>query len=187
MDIKNHFLVAMPNVGDEYFKDSVIFICEHNDDGAMGLIINQPLDTSLASMLSQLDIEHTMAITHPKSLEQPVLFGGPVAQDRGFVLHKAGQAFESSIALASNAAVTTSTDILSLLGTSAEPDHFLVTLGYAGWGAGQLEQEIMQNSWLLVDADLNIIFNTPIHERRKKVLKRLGIDPVHLSSFVGHA
>ncbi len=187
MNLKNHFLIAMPSMLDDRFKDSVIYMCEHSHDGAMGLIINHPVNISLANMLDQIEVERTAFLNYPIILDQPVLFGGPVAEDRGFVLHRHNQLYDSSIRLSDDITVTTSKDILSILGTHEAPDHFLVALGYSGWSSGQLEREIAQNSWLTIEAEPSIIFDTPIHQRREKALAQLGINPLHLSSHIGHA
>ncbi|MBV7297825.1 YqgE/AlgH family protein [Enterovibrio paralichthyis] len=188
MNLKNHFLVAMPGMVDDRFKHSVVYMCEHNEDGAMGLMINQPINISVEKMLEQIELDREqVVITHPVSLSQPVLFGGPVSEDRGFVLHKHKKLFGSSIQLSDDLTVTTSKDILSILGTNEEPEQFLVALGYAGWDAGQLEQELADNSWLTIEADPAVIFDTPINERWEKALKQIGIDAINLSSDIGHA
>ena len=187
MNIKNHFLVAMPSMVDDIFKYAVIYMCEHNDEGSMGLMINRPIDISVRNMLDQIDIERPLAITRPISLQQPVLSGGPVSEDRGFVLHKTNSLYGSSIQLDKNLTVTTSKDILGLLGTSSEPDQFLVALGYTGWGKGQLEQELADNSWLVIEADPKVIFDAPINLRWQKALEQAGINPLHLSHDIGHA
>lgn len=153
----------------------------------MGLVINQPINISVASMLDQIEIERDLTVVNPISLDQPVLFGGPVSEDRGFVLHKPKQEFGSSVILSEELTVTTSKDILSLLGTSEQPEQFVVALGYAGWDAGQLEQELAENSWLTIEADPIVIFDTPINERWEKALSHLGISAANLSSEIGHA
>lgn len=187
VNLKNHFLVAMPSMADERFQHSVVYMCEHNEDGAMGLVINQPINISIAKMLDQIEVEREQDVTHPVSLDQPVLFGGPVSEDRGFVLHKNLKLYGSSIQLSDELTVTTSKDILSTLGTTEEPEQFIVALGYAGWDAGQLEQELAENSWLTIEADPKVIFDTPINERWEKALKQMGIDALNLSADVGHA
>ncbi|EOD80532.1 UPF0301 protein YqgE [Grimontia indica] len=187
VNLKNHFLVAMPSMADERFQHSVVYMCEHNEDGAMGLVINQPINISIAKMLDQIEVEREQDVTHPVSLDQPVLFGGPVSEDRGFVLHKNLKLYGSSIQLSDELTVTTSKDILSILGTTEEPEQFIVALGYAGWDAGQLEQELAENSWLTIEADPKVIFDTPINERWEKALKQMGIDALNLSADIGHA
>ncbi|CZF78828.1 hypothetical protein GMA8713_00731 [Grimontia marina] len=187
VNLKNHFLVAMPSMADERFQQSVVYMCEHNEDGAMGLVINQPINISIANMLDQIEVEREQDVTHPVSLDQPVLFGGPVSEDRGFVLHKNPKLFGSSVQLSDELTVTTSKDILSILGTTEEPEQFIVALGYAGWDAGQLEQELAENSWLTIEADPKVIFETPINERWEKALKQMGIDALNLSTDIGHA
>ncbi len=181
--LENQLLIAMPSMGDPLFNKTVTYICEHNDDGAMGLIINLPVNITLNELLEQLDSEKQ----HAPNLNQPVLTGGPVAPQRGFVLHSPQDCWSSSLCLSDNVMITTSKDILMALGTDKAPEKFMVTLGYAGWGPGQLEQEIVENSWLTVPADDQILFNTPIELRWKKATEKLGIDLAHLSTDVGHA
>nr|WP_086940309.1 YqgE/AlgH family protein [Thaumasiovibrio occultus] len=187
MNLKNHFLVAMPGMSDPRFQHSVIYLCEHNDDGAMGLIVNQPIEVSLEAMLNQLDLDREWPIDNPNSLAQPVMNGGPVAEDRGFVLHDGGTRFTSSEQISDVVTVTTSKDVLITLGTQLAPERYLVALGYAGWEAGQLEAELAENSWLSVEADPNIIFSTPINERWSKAIAQFGFNSADLSSQIGHA
>jgi len=181
--LENHLLIAMPSLDDSYFNKSVTYICEHNEEGAMGLIINLPVNVTLNELLAQIDEDKEDA----PSLEQLVLTGGPVSQDRGFVLHSPQDCWNSSLALSEKVMITTSKDILMALGTEEAPQKFLVTLGYAGWGPGQLEQELGTNSWLTIPADEDILFNTPFEQRWKKSAEKLGIDIAHLSSDIGHA
>lgn len=211
--LENQFLIAMPSLGDDYFNKTVTYICEHNDDGAMGLIINMPVNITLHDLLKQIEhndqedreknaaekSEHTeqalLADVDTKtketllenSLEQLVLSGGPISQNRGFVLHRTQPGWQSSLALSEDIMITTSKDILMALGTEKAPEQFMVTLGYAGWGPGQLEAELHSNSWLTIDADSDILFNTPIEQRWQKATKKLGIDIAHLSTDIGHA
>lgn len=187
MNLTNHFLVAMPGMKDPYFQRSVIYVCEHNEDGAMGLMINAPIDITVGKMLKQVDVQPVHPQLHTESLERPVLNGGPVSNDRGFILHHPKDQYESSIQMTDNISVTTSRDILSVLGTEAEPNKYLVALGYSGWEAGQLEIELSENSWLTIEADPDLIFNTPINERWQKAVQMLGIDASQLSSEIGHA
>ncbi|WP_087023895.1 YqgE/AlgH family protein [Thaumasiovibrio subtropicus] len=187
MNLKNHFLVAMPAMEDPRFKRAVIYVCEHNDEGAMGLIINHPIDIKLNAMLEQIELERDLPIDNPNSLEQPVLNGGPVAEDRGFVLHDPSIRFSSSEKVSEAITVTTSKDVLATLGTKLAPNKFMVALGYAGWDAGQLEKELVENSWLTVEADPGIIFSTPINERWAKAIEQFGVNSANLSSQAGHA
>ncbi|WP_286262291.1 YqgE/AlgH family protein [Thalassotalea atypica] len=181
--LENQFLIAMPAMGDPYFHKTVTYICEHNDEGAMGLIINLPVSITLNELLVQIDEEKE---NHP-TLEQLVLTGGPVSPQRGFVLHSPQDCWSSSMSLSDEVMITTSKDILLALGTEQAPEKYVVTLGYAGWGPGQLEQEIIDNSWLTVPADNNIMFCTPVEQRWQKATEKLGIDLAHLSTDVGHA
>lgn len=183
MNLVNHLLVAMPNLNDPYFHKTVTYICEHNDNGAMGIVINLPVDITLNELLTQLDEDKPFN----DILEQQVLSGGPVSPQRGFVLHEPQTGWRSSMALSSDIMISTSKDILLSLGTKQAPKHYLVALGYAGWEAGQLEQEIAENSWLTLPADSDILFNTPVEQRWQKANARLGIDISHLSSDIGHA
>ncbi len=182
-NLENQLLIAMPSLNDSFFDKTVTYICEHNKEGAMGLIINLPVNLTLNELLSQIN-ENVEEV--PK-LKELVLSGGPVSQDRGFVLHSPQNCWHSSLALTDNIMITTSKDILMALGTEKAPNEFIVTLGYAGWGPGQLEQEIRENSWLTTPADTDIVFNTPAELRWKKATDRLGFDITHLSSDIGHA
>ena len=181
--LENQLLIAMPTLEDPFFHKSVTYICEHNDDGAMGLIINIPVRLTLNQLLSQLDENYV----DKNSLNQRVLSGGPVSTDRGFVLHNTQSGWESSLALNSEIMITTSKDILESLGSDKAPEQFIVALGYAGWSSGQLEEELQQNSWINIPADKEILFDTPIELRWQKAAEKLGIDIGHLSSDIGHA
>lgn len=204
--LENQFLIAMPSLADGYFNKTVTYICEHNDEGAMGLIINMPVNITLFDLLKQIEEndkeqasgdettleteespETVENICLKNSLEQLVLSGGPISQNRGFVLHRTQSGWKSSLALNDDIMITTSKDILLALGTENAPEQFVVTLGYAGWGPGQLETELQTNSWLTIDADSDILFNTPIEQRWQKATEKLGIDIAHLSSDIGHA
>lgn len=181
--LENQLLIAMPTLNDSYFNKTVTYICEHNADGAMGLIINIPINITLNELLAHIDAD----VESTPLMSQQVLTGGPVATQRGFVLHSPQDCWSSSLALSDDIMITTSKDILMALGTDDAPEKFIVTLGYAGWGPGQLEEEIKANSWLTTPADSAILFNTPVEQRWKKATEKLGIDMAHLSSDVGHA
>jgi len=202
--LENQLLIAMPSLDDSYFNKTVTYICEHNDDGAMGLIINSPVNITLSDLLKQIDKEVDESkkkdssdaliklSTDPSedtdnSLEQLVLSGGPLGQQRGFVLHSKQSGWNSSLTLSKDLMITTSKDILLALGTNKAPKNFIVTLGYASWGPGQLEEELKTNTWLTAPADKDILFNTPIELRWKKATEILGIDLAHLSNDIGHA
>lgn len=185
--LENQLLIAMPTLNDPYFNKSVTYICEHNDEGAMGLVINIPINVTLNDLLSQLEGNIETDGKSSPLLSQMVLKGGPVNTERGFVLHSPQKGWSSSLALSDDVMITTSKDILLALGTDDEPEHYIVTLGYAGWEPGQLEQELKDNAWLTAPADQEILFQTPISDRWKKATEKLGIDSTHLSSDVGHA
>ncbi|RUO24314.1 YqgE/AlgH family protein [Aliidiomarina minuta] len=182
--LQNHFLVAMPGLDDPFFERSVTYICEHNDEGAMGLIVNQPAEMSIPALLKQIEIK----IPADASLERSLVYsGGPVGTDRGFVLHPPQEGWRSSLQLSDDIMVTTSKDILQSLGSSQAPHKFLLTLGYAGWDAGQLEEEIANNNWLTIPAEADVLFDTPSADRWQKAAEKLGIDIWQLAPDAGHA
>ncbi|OZB04529.1 MAG: DUF179 domain-containing protein [Idiomarina sp. 34-48-12] len=182
--LQNHFLIAMPSMDDPYFARTVTYICEHNAEGAMGLIINQPVELSVEDLLEKLEI---VIPEHNQRLDGPVYSGGPLARDRGFVLHSADQNWRSSVQISDDVVITTSKDILEAMGKGNMPSDYLLTLGYAGWEAGQLERELAENSWLTIPADSDILFHTPSKERWQKAVKKLGIQTWQLGPDVGHA
>ncbi len=182
--LQNHFLIAMPSLTDKYFSRSVTYILEHNDEGAMGIVINQPSPMSFRELVSQTDEK---AIVDDEKSEKIVVCGGPVHQDRGFVLHSSQAGWSSSVELTSEIMITTSKDILSVIGNNNGPDKSLVALGYAGWSPGQLEQEIQENSWLTLALDEEILFDTPVHQKWQTAVNRLGIDVWQLSHQAGQA
>ncbi|MDQ6619052.1 MAG: YqgE/AlgH family protein [Pseudomonadota bacterium] len=179
----NHFLIAMPGMTDPHFAHALTYICEHNDDGALGIVVNKPTDMTLAALLEQLDVP----LDDESVGEAPVHFGGPVQIDRGFVLHRPLGNWQSTLALADDLGLTTSKDVLEALGRGEGPREVFVSLGYAGWAAGQLEQEIAQNAWLTVEADPGLVFALPAEGRLPAAMQRLGIDFSRLSDDVGHA
>ena len=181
--LQNHFLLAMPSLTDPYFERSLVYLCEHNEEGAMGLVVNIPVEMSLETMLTQLQLNPP---NNPE-LKQPVLQGGPVHADRGFVLHSFRPGFNSTLQVGDEMMVTTSKDILETLGTSEAPAHWLVALGYAGWSAGQLEQELVDGAWLVIPPNPALVFKTPIHKRWQQAAASIGVTPVHLSSDIGHS
>lgn len=182
IDLSNQFLMAMPGMVDGEFAGTVIYLCEHTPKGALGLVINRPTDLSVAGLLEKIDLKLEIALPQNAS----VYFGGPVHTDRGFVLHSPAGSFSSSIQLG-QLALTTSRDVLQAVAEGNGPEKMLVTLGYSGWGAGQLESEIAQNAWLTVPANADVIFATPPEDRYAAALKLLGIDPAMLSGVAGHA
>ncbi|MFT4938553.1 MAG: putative transcriptional regulator [Paraglaciecola sp.] len=181
--LQNYLLIATPSMEDPYFSRTVTYICEHNEHGAMGLVINQPVGMNLKQLINQTDEE---AIVDDDKADDIILAGGPVSQDRGFILHTSQPGWSSSQQITSEIMVTTSKDILSSLGNAKGPEKCLVTLGYAGWTAGQLEQEIQTNSWIMIEADLDILFDVPIHKKWESAVHKLGIDIWQLGPDVGH-
>jgi putative transcriptional regulator len=187
MNLQHHFLIAMPALDEPTFKRTVIYICEHNSEGAMGLVINKLVeDLTVEDVLKKLSI--TPSPREPSiRLDRPVFAGGPIADDRGFILHTPREGFTSSILISDQTMVTTSKDVLETLGTANQPKDVLVALGYAGWGPGQLENELLENSWLTTEANSDILFRTPIAERWREAVRLLGINVSHLVTQAGHA
>jgi putative transcriptional regulator len=191
--LSHHFLIAMPGLEDPVFAKSVVYLCEHSERGAMGLIINKPGDLSLKHLFEKVELP----LTRQDLLQSNVLQGGPVQTERGFVLHepmleassdeKSNSIYASTLSVPGGLAMTTSKDVLEAMANGSGPQRVLVTLGYASWGEGQLESEIGENSWLTVAADSAVIFDTPIEQRYDKALSLLGLQAWMLSSQVGHA
>ncbi len=181
--LRDHFLLAMPSLTEGIFSHSVTYICEHGESGAMGIVINQPLDLSVAEIFEHLQINAIRDFS-----DEPVLAGGPVQIDHGFVLHRhCNTAWEASLKVTPEITLTTSRDILRAIASGTGPTDHLIALGYAGWAAGQLEQELAENSWLTLPADSEIIFSTPAERRLGAAAALLGIDMNLISGNVGHA
>jgi len=181
--LTNHFLIAMPGLQDPNFSRTVTYVCEHTEQGAMGIVINRPMDIRLSEVLAQLDIE----TQDPKILDTAVYLGGPVQTERGFVLHSAGEGFESTLSITPEICVTTSRDVLEAIAGGRGPSRMLIALGYAGWGGGQLEEEMSANAWLSGPADEEIIFSLPAEARWQAAANLLGVDMNLLSGEAGHA
>lgn len=181
--LRDHFLLAMPSLDQGIFAHSITYICEHGESGAMGIVINQPLDLSVAEIFEHLQISARRDFSG-----MPVLAGGPVQIDHGFVLHRKSQrSWEASLRVTPEITLTTSRDILRAIAEDEGPKDHLIALGYAGWAAGQLEQELAENSWLTMPADSEIIFSTPTEQRLAAAAARLGIDMNLISGEAGHA
>ncbi len=190
INLTNQFLIAMPGMADETFAGAVVYMCEHTDKGALGLVINKPIDIKLKNLFEKVEL----TLDRADLAEAPVYFGGPVQTERGFVLHERlggqeadGGHYNSSLQIPGGLEMTTSKDVLEALSNGAGPKKILVTLGYSGWSAGQLEEEIGRNGWITVSAEPGIIFDTPVEQRYDKALSLLGIDPRMLSQEAGHA
>ncbi|MFE8070185.1 YqgE/AlgH family protein [Marinobacteraceae bacterium S3BR75-40.1] len=179
-NLRDHFLISMPYMQDPNFSASVTYICEHNQDGAFGLVINRPLDLTVGDVFAQMDFGG-------EELEDPVYNGGPVQIERGFVLHRPIGQWQSSMAISRDVALTSSRDVLQAIAAEEGPDDYLFALGYAGWGAGQLEEELAGNVWLTCPADTHILFELPAESRFEAAVARLGIDINQLTNSVGHA
>ena len=180
--LANQFLVAMPGLDDENFNHSVTLLCEHTDGGALGLVINRPLTLRLQDMLDQMGLAGEQI-----DAEASVYWGGPVQPERGFVVHSSPGEWDSSMPIGEDLYITTSRDILAAIGRGEGPKHYFVALGYAGWGAGQLEDEVLRNSWLNTPVDSAILFKTPAGDRWRAATRLLGVDVSHLASHAGHA
>jgi putative transcriptional regulator len=178
-----HFLIAMPSLNDGFFNQAVTYICEHDKNGSFGIIINQKTGITLKQIAKEMALETENTFDD----KQPVFIGGPVDQGRGFILHRPTGNWQSSLKVGDNIALTTSKDILQAIVKNEGPKDNIVALGYAGWAAGQLDNEIANNTWLSCPADEQIIFHTPIEERWKAAAKLIGVDLSLLSSDAGHA
>lgn len=180
--LRNHFLIAMPNLLDPNFYHSVTYLCEHDAEGAMGIVINNPLEAQLSELLQHLEIEPARDMP-----DCALLLGGPVEPERGFVLHRPGTQWQATMAVSPEISITTSRDILHAMAHAQGPDAAFVALGYAGWGPGQLEQEMLDNAWLSVPAEARILFDTPIAQRWHAAAALLGIDIHQLTGASGRA
>ncbi|WP_151445452.1 YqgE/AlgH family protein [Lacisediminimonas profundi] len=187
LQLADHFLIAMPSMLDPMFGGTVVYMCEHNAEGALGVIINKPTDMTMSVLFERLELTLEIQANRVGVGERPVLFGGPVQVERGFVLHAPFGTYSSTLAVTEQVVLTTSKDVLEAVAAGAGPERLVVALGCAGWSAGQLEEEILRNGWLTVRADPAIIFDLPIEERFVAALKLLGIDPYMLSAQAGHA
>ncbi len=187
VNFTNQFLIAMPGMGGDAFAGTVVYLCEHTDKGALGLVINKPIDITLKSLFEKVEL----TLDREDLAKTPVFYGGPVQSERGFVLHERlgdeGGHYSSTLKIPGGLEMTTSKDVLEALSSGAGPKKVLITLGYSGWGAGQLEDEMGRNSWINVDAAPDIIFDTPVEQRYDKALSLLGIDVRMLSQEAGHA
>ncbi|CAN4268985.1 COG1678 Putative transcriptional regulator [Methylophilaceae bacterium] len=188
VNLTGHLLIAMPGMSDPFFSKSVTFICTHNQDGAMGVMINRPTDLSYETLFEKIKVD----LAQCELAEKPVLYGGPVQPERGFVLHERSGEWDSTLSIAENTALTTSKDILESVAIGTGPTKMLLALGYAGWTAGQLEQEIAANSWLSVQAKdgetlHKILFECKAEDKLNASLALLGVNPAMLSNVAGHA
>ncbi len=182
-NLTNQFLIAMPALADPNFVHSVTYICEHNEDGALGIVVNRKTDVHLADLFRSMDLEDT----DPEIAAQPVFSGGPVHPEQGFVLHQPAGDWASTLRVSDEISVTTSHDIIEAIAHGKGPERYFVALGYAGWGGGQLEEELAANAWLSGPVDSRIIFETPVEQRWEAAATLLGVDLSLLSNDIGHA
>lgn len=181
--LSKQFLIAMPGMADPNFSTTVTLICEHNAKGALGIVVNRPLDIKLGGLFKQLELENdAIAIA-----DFPVLNGGPVSKERGFVLHDTGDKYESTVDVSADIQLTLSRDIIDSMAAGSGPDRALIALGYAGWDSGQLESEMLSNTWLTVPASLEVIFEVPFEDRWAVAANTIGVDISKLSPHAGHA
>lgn len=183
MNLTNHFLIAMPLMDDPNFARTLTYVAEHSDRGALGIIVNRPIDMDLASLFERIEIP----LADPALARQPVFYGGPVQTDRGFVLHRPAGNWNATLSVNEEIGMTSSRDILEAVAGGLVEQDILVSLGYAGWDAGQLEQELAENAWLSTPADPSIIFDLPPEERLVAAMQSMGIDFANLSEDAGHA
>jgi putative transcriptional regulator len=181
--LANHLLIAMPALGDGHFSQTVALVCEHSDRGALGIVLNKPLGMKLGDVMAQMKLETTAVGIS----EQPVLRGGPVHTDRGFVLHRPGGDWDSTHRISDQVQVTTSRDVLAAIARGTGPQNAFVALGYAGWEAGQLEREMLDNAWLSLPVDERIVFDLPFEDRWQAAWQSLGVDSSRVSFIAGHA
>jgi putative transcriptional regulator len=181
--LTNQLLIAMPSLRDPNFSRGVAFLCQHGDDGAMGLMINRLSEYRLGDVLAQMNMRSEL----PEVIDAPVLIGGPVQPERGFVLHSPGGDWESSFRISDHVSVTTSRDILVAIAAGHGPSHAVVALGYSGWSPGQLEQELCDNHWLTAPVSRHVLFETPLEERWEAAAGLVGVNMIQLTSYAGHA
>ena len=182
-NLKDQLLIAMPSLSGSAFDGAVIYLCEHNSEGAMGLIINSPLEIAVQEVFDQLEIA-----SDPTSGNKPLLCGGPVSMDHGFVLHnRTTNHWQATLDISSDVSLTTSKDIVEKIAVGAGPEKSLLMLGYAGWGPGQLEEELLENAWLTVPSDMELLFETAHHQCAELAARRAGIEISQLSNCSGHA
>jgi len=186
LNLANHFLIAMPSIQDPIFGGTVVYVCEHNEKGVLGVVINKPTDMTMDVLFDRVDLKLAPGL-RSSVVDQPIMFGGPVQDDRGFVLHTPSGRYSSSLTVTEDVAFTTSIDVLEAVASGAGPARMLVSIGYAGWSPGQLEEELSRNGWLTVGADARVLFDLPIEERYTAAIKLLGIDPLMLATEAGHA
>ncbi len=182
-DLSNCFLIAMPSLEDSNFGGSLVFVAEHNEKGALGLVINRPMDIDLSTLFRRLDL----SLESDEFGRSLVFHGGPVQTDRGFVLHQPVGHWGATVEVGDDIGLTSSRDVLEAVARGGGPERMLVMLGYAGWGPGQLEDEVARNAWLTVEADPSLIFDAPVDERLQRAFALLGVNPVYLAAAAGHA
>ena len=187
MDLTHHFLISMPQMQDQWFKNSVVYILDHNEQGAFGVIINDLLPMKLTTLLAQIDIHIDTSADNAFAQNATLLRGGPVDENHGLVLHEPGPTFDATHCFEFGVALSSSRDVLEAIARGDAPENFQIVLGHSGWAPGQLEMEVANNAWLTCTADTDILFHTPLTERRQAVAKLLGVDLSYVVGQSGHA
>ncbi|MGJ0486611.1 MAG: YqgE/AlgH family protein [Methylomicrobium sp.] len=180
--LNNQFIIAMPNLADPNFFHTVTYMCQHNQEGALGIVINRSTGMKLDEIFKQMEIR----VTSKAAAETPIFAGGPVQQDRGFVVHTAGGKWDATMPISDTISLTTSRDVIEAIATGEGPEHYLVALGYAGWGEGQLEKEILDNAWLNSPFGTQVLFDLPINMRWAAAAGQIGVDINQLTMPAGH-
>ena len=180
--LNNQFIIAMPGLADPNFFHTVTYLCQHNEEGALGIVINRSAEMKLGEIFKQMNIR----VTSTCAAETPVFAGGPVQQERGFVLHTPGGGWDATLVVSDSISLTTSRDVIEAIAAGKGPERYLVALGYAGWGEGQLEQEILANAWLNTPCSSNVLFDTPINMRWRAAAGQIGVDINQLTTPAGH-
>jgi putative transcriptional regulator len=181
--LKNHFLISMPHLNDPNFEHTVVYLCEHNEDGAMGIVVNRPSPIDFSELAEHLG----MTLSSPQLIAEPIYLGGPVEAERGFILHSSDKSWGNTLHVTDQVSLSASLETLENIAAGSGPESFRIALGCAGWEAGQLEGEIANNDWLVVEADLDVLFNTPSELQFNAATKTLGLDMSFLSPDIGHA
>jgi putative transcriptional regulator len=181
--LNNQFIIAMPSLLDPIFHHTVTFLCQHTKEGALGIVINRSAEMKLGEIFKQMEIK----VKSPTASETPIFAGGPVQQDRGFVVHTKGKDWDMTLQVSEDISLTTSRDVIEAIAADEGPEQFLIALGYAGWGEGQLEQEILSNSWLNTPSAKQILFHTPVSQRWNAAASQIGLDITRLTTPAGHS
>ena len=186
LNLANHFLIAMPAMQDPVFGGTVVYVCEHNENGVLGVVINKPTDMTMEVLFDRIDLKLAAGSDTP-IINEPIMFGGPVQDDRGFVLHTPGAHYSSSLTVTDEIAFTTSIDVLEAVAKGDGPERMLVSIGYSGWSPGQIEHELRENAWLTAPASTSVLFETPLDERWQASAALVVVNLAQISPYAGNA